>query len=48
VTDSQLLDRDVAILIATAPIWVTTCVVLAVLGAWNDWHAAHHQEQKKQ
>lgn len=36
-TDRDLLDRDMAIILATAPIWIAQFLILAVAGAWNDW-----------
>lgn len=37
--DRDLLDADLAIMIATAPLWLTYFAVLIVAGAWNDWRA---------
>jgi hypothetical protein len=38
-TESELLDLDVAIQILTAPIWIAYFAALIVAGTWNDWRA---------
>lgn len=36
-TNSELLDQDVAIIVVTTPVWLTGFLVLIVAGAVADW-----------
>lgn len=38
-SNQELLDRDLAIMVATAPIWLTWFAVRIVAAAWNDWRS---------
>lgn len=37
--DNRSIDTDVAILIVTAPLWITGFCALIAWGFWNDWRA---------
>lgn len=39
-SDRAALDRDLAIIIVTAPIWIAGFAALVVAGWWNDRKAA--------
>jgi hypothetical protein len=38
-TANELLDADLAVLVVTAPVWITGFLALVVVGAFNDWRA---------